>query len=186
MGSYTNSRRLDAQRMGAYIEKHLKEFLDDIVEDIEMNTAAKIAQMMAVTLEQGMKNAGIRRSEDTGTHLGRSESEKKGYRKQGGSILDQVWKVKSYEDEVMAFAGTKTSKEYRARFRNDGISNHYLWSYKKERSLGEVEGVHYRKNAEKVIKAEIPSMVAKNIRKVKRKYKSKSYRINLSGKRRSR
>ena len=151
--------------LGWALEEALDEVFEEVNDELEETVMKVVAQEIGVTIRREMRRAGINRSEETGTQDKRSESEKAGYRKQGGSILDTQNKIESYDEDVIAFGGVPVGRDYRARFRDQGIEEHYLWDYERQNPTGSVDGVNYLEKAAKVITQITPRIIDRGITK---------------------
>ena len=158
----------DAFDMGMKNLKH------GIHAEVQEKAMEKVARVTQVTIRREMRMAGVKRSSETGTALGRSVKEQQKVASQG-SILDLDHKVEEYDERDIAFAGHALHKgAYRARFQGDGTSVHYLWDSTKTRSLSNspnLTGKNYLENAAKFIKAESKSIVSNAIKSAIRKIK---------------
>lgn len=153
------------------VRKGMAELQARLGTDVQDELMPRIAKMVEITIRREMRGSGIKRSSETGTHLGRSASQKEKIESEG-SILDLNHKVESYDERDIAFAGhAKHKGAYRARFQGDGTSVHYLWDSSKNITMANSpneNGHDYLDNAGRAIQADAKSMVKKAIRKTLR------------------
>jgi len=166
-------------RMGIDLSDLFAKALEGVRADIQLavhkEVGNKVGQISASTIQQQMRNKGIKRAKATGTHNKRSRKEKAAAN-QYGSMLDtyyKVWRSKDLNKDIV-FAGT-TDASYKARFRNDGWTNHHYWG---ENSGNNVSGKGFIEDSQKILERQIPAVVNSTMKRVlanpakyKRKYK---------------
>lgn len=160
-----------------FLSKVCKQLELNVLEEMNDSAAQKIAKMGAVTVRREMRQAGVRRSTDTGTHLGRSEKQKAS-REIYGSVLDTVYKVHTDESSlnytVKIHSGVSEGREHVGRFISEGTKvNRHNWGVD---SGSPVAKNNYMKKARKIVDASAPSIIRKALRK------SLNKQINVHGK----
>lgn len=168
-------------RMGIDLSDLFSQALKGVKADIQMaihkEVGNKVGQISASTIQQQMRNKGIKRAKATGTHNKRSRKERAAANRYG-SMLDtyyKVWRSKDLNKDIV-FAGL-TDASYKARFRNDGWSNHHYWG---KNSGNSVSGKGYIESSQRILRRQIPSVVHSTMQRVlanPRKYK-RIYKIS--------
>ena len=157
----------------ALVQEAVRDLESNLQLAVHKEAGQKLGKISAITLEQQMRAKGIRRAKSTGTHKKRSKKERAAANRYG-SMLDVYYKVWRSKDRSRAivFAG-QTQASYKARFRNDGFTNHHYWGWNSGNS---VPGKHFVESSHKIIKASLPMIVSRTVRKAvanPKKYKRK-------------
>ena len=175
------NKRIDD--LGFIIQKTLDREFKRINNDIEEDVMSAVAEEIEIIVRREMKLAGVRRSEDTGTHDKRSQDEKDNvYRKHGGSILNTGNRVaaSAESNEVVAYGGVPSGRDYVARMLDQGTVDRKAWHH--VRSTGtKVEAMGYREKAGKVVKSMLEAMTKKGIQRACARVKSTKVKRKLNG-----
>lgn len=159
--------------LGRLIEKTLEKEFKRITNDIEEDVMSAVAEEIETIMRREMRLSGVDRSEKTGTHHKRSADEKQGYRKWGGSILNTGNRVAASADsnEVVAYGGVPSGRDYVARFLDQGTERRMAWHYKNEQR-GNQRPLGFREKASKVVKSQARAMTKKGIEKACKRVRS--------------
>ena len=148
----------------------LKDVEGKVALAVYKEAAQKIGQVSATVIHQQMNRKGVNRAKQTGTHKKRSEKEKAKANRYG-SMLDTSYKVWRAKDNraFVVFAG-QTGAGYKARFVNDGFSNHHYWG---KPSGNNVARRDYLTPSRKIVFAGSKKIVEQTLKKVVAKNKKK-------------
>jgi hypothetical protein len=159
-----------------FMEKVAKKLQDNILLEMRDNAAEKLARMGQATVRRELRKAGIKRSTETGTHLGRS-AKQRASRERYGSVLDTARKVaettQSYSHDIAVRAGVKKERAHVGRFRDLGTNaNRNNWGVD---SGAPVPATNWMGKARKLMDSSAPSVIKKALKKSLRK------QVNIHG-----
>tara|TARA_R100000406_G_scaffold35731_1_gene23628 strand:+ start:5057 stop:5593 length:537 start_codon:yes stop_codon:yes gene_type:complete len=162
--------------LGKIVQDTLDRMIKSVTHDIENDVMESVAEQIETIFRREMRMAGVNRSEKTGTHDLRSQSEKEGYYKWGGSVLGTDHRVAEYDNEVTAYGGVPSGRDYVARFLDQGTDRRMAWHHEREQknTLGgpdHQEALNFRENAAKVIKSRAQEMTQKGVEKACKRVK---------------
>jgi hypothetical protein len=157
-----SNKRMDD--LGAVVQRTLDREIKRITHDIEEDVMKHVAAEMEIVFRREMRMSGVLRSEKTGTHDLRSESEKEGYRKWGGTVLNTGNRVaaSSGNNTVDAYAGVPSGRDYVARFLDQGTEKRMAWHHERETGTRQ-EPLNFREKAAKTIESMAEAMTKKGI-----------------------
>ena len=156
--------------LGKIVQDSLDRMIKTVTHDIENDLMENVAEQIETIFRREMRMAGVNRSEKTGTHDLRSASEKEGYYKWGGSVLGTDHRVAEYNNEVIAYGGVPSGRDYVARFLDQGTDRRMAWHHEREQD-GRQEALNFRENAAKVIKSRAQEMTQKGVEKACKRVK---------------
>jgi hypothetical protein len=157
------NKRMDD--LGFVIQHTLDREFKRITNDIENDVMDKVAGEIEVIVRREMRMAGVRRSEQTGTHEKRSADEKENvYYKHGGTILQTGHRVAEYGNEVIAYGGVPSGRDYVARMLDQGTERRMAWHHSKEQGNRQ-EPMNFLEKAAKTVHSSIEAMTKKGIQK---------------------
>lgn len=154
--------------LGKIVQDALDRMIKTVTHDIENDLMESVAEQVETIFRREMRMAGVNRSEKTGTHDLRSQSEKDNYYKWGGSVLGTDHRVAEYNEEIIAYGGVPSGRDYVARFLDQGTDRRMAWHHEREQknTLGgpdHQEPLNFRENAAKVIKSRAVEMTKKGV-----------------------
>lgn len=172
--SFQRERVMD---FSEFMEKVASKLKDNVLLEMRDDASKKIAKMGAVTVRRELRHAGIRRSTETGTHLGRND-EQKAKREKWGSVLDTQKKFKENNDsaamQMEVRAGISKERAHVGRFLDKGtVNNRKNWG---RDSGAPVQATNWMTKARKVFDASASPIVKKALQK------SLNKQINIHGK----
>ena len=172
--SFQRERVMD---FSAFMEKVASKLKENVLLEMRDEASKKIAKMGAVTVRRELRNAGIRRSTETGTHLGR-RADQKAKREKWGSVLDTQKKFKENNDsasmQMEVRAGISKERAHVGRFLDKGtVNNRQNWGVD---SGAPVQTTNWMTKARKVFDASASPIIKKALQK------SLNKQINVHGK----
>ena len=149
-----------------FLEKVAKKLQENVLLEMRDTAADKLARVGQATVRRELRKAGIRRSTETGTHLGRS-AKQKASRERYGSVLDTSRKVaeatQSYSHDISVRAGVKKERAHVGRFLDMGTSkNRNNWG---RDSGAPVAATNWMGNARKLMDASASPIIKKALDK---------------------
>lgn len=160
-----------------FMEKVASKLKDNVLLEMRDSASKKIAKMGAVTTRREMRHAGIRRSTETGTHLGR-RADQRASREKYGSVLDTQKKFKENNDsasmQMEVRAGVSKERAHVGRFLDKGtVNNRMNWGVD---SGAPVQATNWMTKARKVFDASASPIIKKALQK------SLNKQVNIHGK----
>lgn len=148
--------------LGFVVQDTLDRAIRTITHDIENDVMEKVAEEIETIVRREMRMAGVKRSEDTGTHRKRSSDEKEGYYKWGGSVLNTANRVAEYDETVTAYGGVPSGRDYVARFLDQGTDRRMAWHHERETGTLQ-EPMNFIDNAAKTVESNAEAMTKRGI-----------------------
>lgn len=154
--------KMKPKDISGFIHNAVKHLESKLQLAIYKDLAPKIAKTTAITIEQQMQAKGVRRAKETGTHNMRLPKEQ-AKADRVGSMLDVYYKVwRSRDGHVTKVMAGQTSAGYKARFIDQGFSNHHWWG----QATGiNVRGKKYIEAAEKIMDAQLTKLIDASVKK---------------------
>lgn len=162
-----------------FLEKVASKLQENILLEMRDDGAKKLAKMAATTVRREARVAGVRRSTETGTHLGRN-AKQKAAREKYGSVLDTEHKVSVVDDraslQVEIRAGISDGRAHVGRFLSEGTQvNRHNWG---RDSGSPVQANNFMTKARKIVDSTAGPIVKKALKKsLKKQVKVKGKKV---------